>query len=380
MIFSAQDIRELVEHEASPGSHVLSVYLNVDQAQASNLNRGFEAALRGLLRSIEEGVTDKDERKQLALAIEKTMRAVARLKPHGRGFVCFCDLSKDLFWQREVQVGFANHVRWSAKPYTRPMLEAFDEFRRVALILTDKGQARLFTVSLNEIQEHVDALAQGGVKHIKGPGSDHMRSQRQVQRKAEGHVLQHLKHVAGLVDELAEQRQFDHLILAGPVEATSELQHLLTDRLRRRVVGSLTLPMNADVHQIQEAVRQLECEVARASEEHLVNDLLTAAAKNRHAVVGLDQTLRSLQEGRIWRLVYADGFVTEGGECARCGLLHSSDFEACLDCQGPIQPAKDLVASAASRVVSSGGKVDQVRANAAHVLRQAGGVGAFLRY
>ena len=39
-MISTEDVRELIEHKAQAGSGVLSVYLNVDQSQAVNLNRG----------------------------------------------------------------------------------------------------------------------------------------------------------------------------------------------------------------------------------------------------------------------------------------------------------------------------------------------------
>src|SRR5512138_3559621 len=37
-MISTDDVRELIEHKAQTGSGVLSVYLNVDQSQAVNLN------------------------------------------------------------------------------------------------------------------------------------------------------------------------------------------------------------------------------------------------------------------------------------------------------------------------------------------------------
>jgi peptide chain release factor subunit 1 len=377
-MISGQDVRELIGYAAKSGG-VLSVYLNVDQSQAVNLNRGFEAALKNLLRNLEDKLEEKEQTKDFSSACERVLKAVANYSPHGRSLVAFANPER-VFWQRELRIAVENHVRWSARPYARPLLEAFNEFRRQGVVLIDKSHARLFTVFLDQIEEHIDALAAEEVKHIKSPGSDHMRSQMQVQRKAEGHVRHHLKNVAELLGRIAEENQFERLILAGPVDATSELQGLLPAHLRRLVVGSLPLPMDASASEILEGVRKTQNEADRAEEEHLVGDLITAAAKNNQAVTGLDPTLRTVYEGRVWRIVYADGYAPKGCECTHCGCLFAESLEACPYCQGSVQPVRDVVARAASRVVNNGGKVEQVRDNAARLLARAGGVGAFLRF
>jgi len=379
-MISALEVRELIDHTAKPGSGVLSVYLNVDQSQAVNLNRGFEAALRNLLRVVEEDVKGKDSHKEFIAASDQALRALSRYTPHGRVLVMFAEPARGFFWQREVNVALENGARWSGKPYIRPLLEAFEEFKRYGIVLIDKGQARLFTLFLSQIEEHVDALAADDVKHIKGPGTDHLRSQMQVQRKADGHARHHLKNVAELLEHLSEQHQFDHIVLAGPVTTTSELQGLLPTRLRKMMAGTVPLAMDATPNEIMAAVQKLQKEVERSHEEVMVGELITAAAKNIQAVTGLEVTLQNLHEGRVWRLVYANGFKPAGGECGKCGYLFSQTIPTCLYCQGSVQPVKDVLARAVSRVVNSGGKVEQVREKAAEVLKDAGGVGAFLRF
>jgi peptide chain release factor subunit 1 len=378
-MISAEDVRALIEHRAKPGSGVLSVYLNVDQSRAVNLNRGFEAALRNLLRNLEDKTEDKAQLKELSLAAEQALGMVRQYGPHARSLVMFCDPGR-VIWQRELTVGLESSARWGGKPYVRPLLEAFEEFKRYAIVLTDKGQARLFTVFLDQIEEHVDAFATEEVKHIKSPGSDHARSQMQVQRKADGHARLHLKNVAELLTKVAEEHRFDHLILAGPVTATKELKGLLPTPLRRMLVGSLALSMDATSQDILAAARQLQKAAERSEEQDIVGDLITAAAKNNGAVTGLEPMLRTLHEGRVWQIVYADGYAPEGGECSNCGYLFADSMNTCAYCNGTVQKVRDVVARAVSRVIHSGGKAEQVREEAARSLEKAGGVGAFLRF
>jgi peptide chain release factor subunit 1 len=378
-MISAEDVRALIEHRAEAGSGLLSIYLNVDQSRAVNLNRGFEAALRNLLRKLEEKTEEIVQRKDLLSAVEHALHAVQQYGPHARSLVMFCEPG-GVLWQRELTVSIESSVRWGGRPYIRPLLEAFEEFKRYAVVLTDKGQARLFTVFLDQIEEHVDALATEEVKHIKSPGSDHGRSQMQVQRKADGHVRHHLKNVAELLVQVADEHSFEHLILAGPVAATNELQGLLPTPLRRTLVGTLAVPMDANPQDILAAARQLQHRVERSEEQDIVGELITAAAKNNGAVTGLEPMLRTLHEGRVWQIVYADGYAPEGGECSKCGYLFANSLDSCLYCNGKVQKVGDVLARAVSRVIHSGGKAEQVREEAARSLQRAGGVGAFLRF
>jgi hypothetical protein len=375
-----EELQRLVEYKGKPGSYVLSVYLEVDQSQAKNLNRSFEAALKKMLRSEEEKIGDKGVRKEFAACARRLQEYVGGYEPKKRTLVLFCSLSGELFWDRELNVLLPSSARWNGTPHVRPLLEAYEHFDRYGVILADKHRSRLFTVFMNQVEEHLDAFAEADVKHIKGPGSDHMRSQAQVQRKADGHALQHLKHTAELMDTLADKFRFDHLILAGPVAATSELQHLLPERLKRRTAGAAALSMEATSQDVLREATRIREEVETVKEESLVGDLITAAAKSNNAVTGLAPTLKFLGEGRVWHLLYADGFVPQGGECNRCGRLVEDGRSACPFCGTDTRPVQDVIESALGKVVESGGKYGQVRDRAAERLRLAGGVGAFLRF
>jgi peptide chain release factor subunit 1 len=379
MIFK-EELQRLVEYKGKPGSYVLSVYLEVDQSQANNLNRNFEATLKKMLRSEEEKIGDKGERKEFAACAKRLQEYVGSHEPKKRTLVLFCSVSEELFWDRELNVLLPSASRWDAAPHVRPLLEAYEHFERYGVILADKHRSRLFTVFMNHVEEHLDAFTDLDVKHIKAPGSDHMRSQAQVQRKADGHALQHLKRTAELMDALSEQFRFDHLVLAGPTATTSELQHLLSERLKRRVAGTAALPLEAHSQDVLRETARIRQEVERAKEESLVGDLITAAAKNNNAVTGLAPTLKFLGEGRVWHLLYADGFVPPGGECNRCGRLVEDGTPDCPFCGNNTRPVKDVIESALGKVMETGGKYGQVRERAAERLKLAGGVGAFLRF
>jgi peptide subunit release factor 1 (eRF1) len=378
-MISRSDVESLIEREPKPGSPVLSVYLNIIPSRLDPVNRAFEVVLKNLLREIESEL-DKKAREEFQEDTEPVFTFLEDYREPKRGLVIFCDQSESFFWFRELRVGVTDGVWWRDTPYVRPLIEIMDEHERYGMVLTDREHSRLFTVFVGEIEEHHDAFAKLEVQHIKTTGTDHLRSQMNIERKGDEHAHLHLKKVAELMSKLALLHEFDRLILGGTVEASSELAGLLPKALRGRLVRTISLPVDASEQQVLDETLKVEESIERARENELVNSLVTAAAKHQKAVLGLDETLLALQEWRVWQLVYADGFTSQGGKCTNCGALLTYQNQPCSYCGGPVREISDLVAWTAQQVFEMPGKVEQVRGNAATQLKQVGSIGAFLRY
>ena len=182
-----------------------------------------------------------------------------------------------------------------------------------------------------------------------------------------------------MLDKLVDQYGFDRLVLAGPVEATSELYHLLSKRVHGRVVGRFALPVEANEREVLEETLKIEQQVEREAEKRLVEELI--AADGHHPIThGLESTIRALGEGRIWRLVYASGFSASGGQCPNCAMMFVRTEEPCDYCGAAIAPVADLVERIVERVLESEGKVEKVADEAAIRLQHIGGIGAVLRF
>jgi len=380
-MISKAELETLIRREGKPGHPVLSVYLDVDQSREANLNRKFEVSLGNLLRELEQGIVDQYEREEFVADAERTARFVSGYRPGARSLVIFCDALEDFLWRQELDVPLRSEARWGETLYLRPLLETLDEYERYGVILTDRAKARLFTVHLGKIVEHDQSFAPGDVKIFKAPGRDHIRSDMRFQRKADQYAYLHLKRVAELAVELAERHAFDRLMLAGPVETTGRLQQLLPKQWQSRIVASLDLPVESDQQTVLAATLRVAEEAERNGETVLVEELIADAARaEQRAVTGLDATLRALRLGRIWRLVYADGFSPPGGRCANCATLFGEKLESCDYCGAVVWPVDDLVEQAAQRVIVSGGKVEHVSGAAVERLGEAGGIGAFLKF
>jgi peptide chain release factor subunit 1 len=379
-MISRADIEELVEREETPGSPVLSVYLDVDQSKAANLKRRFEAALKEMLRSIAAGLGD-DRSESFSADSEPVVRFVSELQPRGKGVILFSDASENFFWSREIQPSVRNNARWAETPYLRPLVELLDEYERYGVVLVDKAHARLFTVFMGEIEEHHELLDPMFVRRVKTTGTDHILSENRFQDHAAMHVHQHLKEVAGRLEKLVDRYGFDRLLLAGPVEATGELQQLLSKRLRNRVVERVSLPIKSGAREVLDEALRVERQLERKIEKQIVEDLISGGDGHHPFTLGLDPTVRALCERRIWRLIYAAGFNSRGGQCAKCGMLFTKSAGACDYCGGPIKPIDELLEQIIERAMDQDAKIEDVNGDAAKRLQQAaGGIGAFLRF
>jgi peptide subunit release factor 1 (eRF1) len=301
------------------------------------------------------------------------------MEARAKGLVLFCDESEKFFWAREIKVAVRNNARWNDAPYVAPLLEIFDEYERYGVVLADREHARLFTVFMGEIEEHQDALAPLPVERTRTTGTDQILSERKFQSNADTHAHWHLKHVAEMLDKLLDQYRFDRLLLAGTVEAISDLKQRLSKRARSRVVEQVSLPIKSSPHEVLRLTLEVEARVERQVEKQIVEELIDG--NGHHPVtLGLDRTLRAVCEDRIWRFVYADGFNANGGRCSNCGMLHVKTAGSCDYCGQVIQRVDDLLELMIERVLQQDGKIEEVEDDGAVRLRQAGAIGAFLRF
>lgn len=378
-MITQQALEDLLGREATPDSPTLSVYLHLERSKGLSATHAMQTEMKQMLKSIGASLPER-QRHAFQADAEFALHHMADYKPRGQSVAIFGDASEP-FWQTfDLNASLHNQAWWERTPYVRPLLEILDEYERFGVILTNKTQARLFTVFLGEIEEQHEAFATAAVKHLKGPARDQLRSQLDMQRKAHMHVQWHLKHVAAMMERLMHAYEIDRLIIAGPVEAASELQRLLSKRLRARVVGTLTLPIRASAHQVLEATLQIEQEVERAAENEKVEELLTAAAKHNQAKRGLKAILPALNAGHIWQLIYAEGFTAPGSKCPRCASLFLGRQKLCTSCGAKLLAVEDLVECLLENVFNAGGQVEMVRGAAAQRLQSAGGIGAFLRF
>jgi peptide subunit release factor 1 (eRF1) len=284
-------------------------------------------------------------------------------------------------WSEETDFPVCNQIRWGREVFVGPLAVAVDEYERVGIVLLDRANLRLFTMFLGEVEEHIqDKFNHRKVRHIRTVGTDHLASASHVQRKADDQIRLNLRHVAKDMHLMLEQHRLQRIILAGSPEITAELSAILPKRLQSQIIGTVDLAATATREEVQRAAAPLAEKFERDTEEKLVQDLVTSAAKATRVVVGLGHTLFALNQRRVWQLVYAEGFHSPGYECQGCAALFSVETASCSFCGSAVRSIEDVVECAVDHAVRRGARVEVIRSKEAESsLMNAGGIGAFLR-
>jgi peptide subunit release factor 1 (eRF1) len=378
-MISYEDIRELHKHPPAAGSMVLSMYVNVDQSNAANLNRGFQTVVENEIRQMSESQNSSNNGwNRFHSECDRVLHFLKDYTPKGRGLVIFSDSTHDFWWQRELQVEVSTGVRWSSRPWVRPLLELIERHDPFAVVLIDKQQARILTVDAGGMQQHSEIISDVPNKHAT-TGTDHIWSQGQMDRDHINHIKLHAKRVADELAGMIGRLKVTRVVIGGPVEATSLFANELPKRIQQMIVGSISAPVDAGHARLLNEIRDVQARAEHEDEVKLVESMITSAMKGDRAVLGISDTLAAIEQGRVHCMVVARDFHIEGKQCTSCRVLLVDGGAECSFCAGELELAPDLINRASHKVLDQAGKVQAVSGLAAD--RLAGvGVGAVLRF
>jgi hypothetical protein len=265
-MISYDDIRQLQQYPSNSDSQVLSLYVNVDQAKASNLNRGFETATENLLRQIAEREAGSANGRLARFEVERerTLRFLSEYTPRGKGLVIFSDSTRLLWWQRDLQVEVPNEARWSPQPWLRPLLTLMEQHDPLAVVLIDKQRARILTVDVTGVEQQIEIDSDVPAKKHQTTGTDHIWSQSQMDRDHLKHIKWHSKRVAEELATVVDRFKSSRLAIGGPVEATTMFTEELPKRLSQMIMGTLSIPVDSSPERLLGMLTSLQQE----SENH----------------------------------------------------------------------------------------------------------------
>lgn len=378
-MISYQDIRQLQQVPSGPEASILSLYVNVDQSNAANLNRGFETVVESLFRRMPDSdFAPENNRPEFEAECRKVMEFLSEYTPKGKALVIFSDSRRDLWWQRDLQVSLPTSARWSATPWVRPLLEVIEDHDRFGVVLIDKLHARILTVDATGVQQQFEASSDVPNKHAT-TGTDHIMSQGQMDRDHTNHLKAHARRVAEELAALVDRLKLTRVVISGPVEATSTFSSELPKRLEALIIGTISAPVDASGERLLSELREIQQKAEHEDEARIVDSMITAAMKGDRAVLGISKTLAAIHEGRVYRLVVARDYRAEGKECTACRVLVADGLARCSFCGGDLEPVPDLINRASHRVIEQAGMVQMVSGEAAGKL-EASGIGAVLRF
>jgi peptide chain release factor subunit 1 len=365
-------LRKLAEWDV--GRPITSVYLTVDGRRFPR-KADYEVRLDELLRRARAQAQGLD--KDSVRSVERDTAAVSEFvrdefeRGDTRGLAMFSSSGAGMWEVVRVSRPVRDRAVVAPHPDLVPLESLVETYRPTGVALVDFEKARLFVVDMGRIDEVTDLWDEVPGRHDQG-GWAQMRMQRHV----DDHRARHLKHVADVLFKSWRRTPFEHLVLAGPAEASRELESLLHDYLRQRVSAHLTLQMTVSRAEVLERVLALEEEAEGERERQAVERVARAAATGNHGVAGLEESLRTLSEGRVDELVVSFDLSAPGAVCGSCGRLTTSTG-SCPTCGESMQLVPDVVETAVATALRTGSRVEVVLDTG---LQDLGGIGAVLRF
>jgi hypothetical protein len=362
-----QELRELLSFQST--QPVLSVYLNTDPAAGSAA--GYKLRLRSMLKGIE---------------LPADVEAIETYIEHkfdwtGRSLALFSCAPVRFFRAYALAIPTRDRVRTLNSPYVKPLADLLDFYGGYGVALVDKQGARLFYFHLGELREHEGTLGEA-VRHVKRGGASTFPGRRGGIAGRTDHqketVERNMKEAADFAASFFHENNIRRVIIAGADENIHLFKNALPKTWQSLVVGHVPMPMTANIDEVLQKAMQIGQQAEQKHEVHLVETLVTHAAKGQGGVTHLDDTLQAVHDGRVQTLVVSQGFRAPGFQCRGCGYLTSSQAPACPYCANTFQEIPDAVELAVRQVMQHGGEVEILQLE--KIPPGWGNIGAILRY
>jgi peptide chain release factor subunit 1 len=371
-MISRRDIEHLAQLHSDEG--ILSAYIKIDPRLGYD-RRQPEAKFKGALSLC---ARTADAKSLAVLEREKApvLNFLRSWGQQGRGLVIFSSRPAAIWQTYALDVLVPSYVAVDNAPQTSILARVIDEYPRMAVVLLDGGDARIY---LSE--QGVDKLRMRQDDELPGRHDQGGWSQARYQRHVDFHHSLHLKAVVDRLEDLYYAQPFSRLVLVGVQAAVDEVAGLLPDPIRRRVIGSFSIDFKTttDDAALERARRTAE-EDEQSADMALVQQIVDNAAAGGKGVVGIDPTLELVVEGRVQTMAVAEGVTKEGSLCPNCGYLSAVKVDLCPVCSSPAQQVPDIIEAAVERAFVDGVDVNIIFGSAREALLANGGVGALLRY
>jgi peptide subunit release factor 1 (eRF1) len=361
------DLKELLEYQTQ--YPLLSVYLNTEPAEGS------ADAYRLRLRSMLKDIDLKDD-----------VKAVERYFDHefdwsGRSVAVFSCAPEKYFRAYTLAVPIRSRVRIGNHPHVKALADLLDAYGGYGVALVDKQGARLFYFHLGELREQEGTMGEA-IHHTKSGGASTVPGRRSgtADRPSseEDVVERNMKDAADFASHFFADYNVRRVLIGGTDENIASFRNFLPKAWQSLVVGVFPIGMTASKDEVLAKAMHIGKDAERRREERLVDMMITGAAKGKGSVIGLDDTLGALHNGRIQILVILDGFRAPGYRCNGCSFITAQEMDACPYCGNKFENIPDAVEMVVHQVMKLGGEVEVLHESM--MGETFGNIGAILRY
>jgi len=366
-MLSDANLQELLTFRAE--QPVLSIYLNTDPSLGSA--DAYKLELRNMLKNLD---------------LPEDVRAIENyfgrdFNWNGKSVAVFSCAPHGFFRAYTLAIPLRSRIRQGNQPYVKPLADLLDYYGGYGVVLVDKQGARLFSFHLGELREQEGTMGEA-VRHTKRGGASTFPGRRGgitgQTNYSEEVTDRNMRDAVIFTTRFFSEFNIRRVLIGGTDENVAMFRGMLPKSWQSLVVGTFPMRMTASAEEVLVRAMKIGKQAEIDQEDDLLQKLVTAAAKERGGVLGLDQTLGALREGRVQMLLIQEGYRAPGYRCQGCGYVTSQALQFCQFCGAGFEQIPDAVEMAVHHVMQAGGDVEVLQ-NPAKV-KGFENIGALLRY
>jgi hypothetical protein len=255
----------------------------------------------------------------------------------------------------------------------------------VCVVAVDRAGARFFRYELGELSEFPAMKFEVDVSQWKRKEHGHM-ARRDTKmphgplrdtftRRMGEHYQRFFRHIAERTKFVCIQQELRAVLLVGSERLIKPVKSALPSEIQENAVLIAKDLARVSPARLEAKIRLDIAKWMRQFSERRAGRLVES---ERGAVIGLDETLAELQNGRIGALLMVRGLNADLRQCTKCGDVNRSADPVCAKCGGPrrqVTLAEVLDGIAKEHHT----RIEVLDPNAAKNLTKAGGMGGWLR-
>ena len=304
-------IRELSEiYDRDSNDTYISIYLNKD-ANKKFIERRIKAC---------ESILQGEELKNFTNSMKDIEDVIKKNK--GNNIAIFTSHKHNFLKYLPLNVKIKNLLIVDSSPYLRPLARIHDEWESFTLLLVNSNYAKIFSISMGQVETTKKLSADIMNKHKKGGFS-----QARFNRLRKGAIHEFLSEVIEALQKRADER----IIIAGPGQAKLQLKSMLPKNLEDHLVETIDVNIDDEKELLKESI-QLVSEKEKQKSHEAVQHLKQEILKDGLAAYGIEETMDAVKNGQVELLIIEKDCKLPGWICEHCQLVKQGTNETCPYC------------------------------------------------
>lgn len=304
-------IRELSEiYDRDSNDTYISIYLNKD-ANKKFIERRIKAC---------ESILQGEELKNFTNSMKDIKDVIKKNK--GNNIAIFTSHKHNFLKYLSLNVKIKNLLIVDSSPYLRPLARIHDEWESFTLLLVNSNYAKIFSISMGQVENTKKLSADIMNKHKKGGFS-----QARFNRLRKGAIHEFLSEVIEALQKRADER----IIIAGPGQAKLQLKSMLPKNLEDHLVETIDVNIDDEKELLKESIHlvsEKEKQKSHEAVQHLKQEIL----KDGLATYGIEETMDAVKNGQVELLIIEKDCKLPGWICEHCQLVKQGTNETCPYC------------------------------------------------